>query len=67
VEWLQVGWALRCRRQERSWGAVAKRMGIREDTLRTMLRRRTGLRPQEAASSAPEVLVGRVAAWWRGA
>lgn len=67
MEWLQVGWALRCRRQERSWGAVAKRMGIREDTLRTMLRRRTGLRPQEAASSAPEVLVGRVAAWWRGA
>ncbi len=64
VEWLQVVWAFRLRRHAGSWTEVARLLQIRENTLREVIKRRTGMCPAAIWNKGPRLLRAQITEWW---
>ena len=64
VDWLLLGWAFRCKGSLGSWARVAATLGVKEDTLRAVCVRRTGLTPSQLQAEGVNPLQDRFRAWW---
>jgi len=66
LDWVIMAWALRLRTTLRSWAKVAGELRIKEETLRALCLRRTGMTPSALEAMEGRALKEKLLDWWEG-